>query len=151
MMNLSLNDAAGVLFLVFAVAALGLSLHIARGKRRERQADREWTGLLAPGNDWDGTEWAWPPNVNQYLDDPAAYYEPAPTQPFPAVPASTVSGPLPVQQPVRYARHAPAQPPMDIDAYLAHKQAETEAWLAGMRAHTDGLVAYYASGTELVR
>ena len=154
-MNLSLNDAAGVLFLVFAVAALGLSLHIARGKRRERVAEQEWdTALLmaGPATPWNGTEW--PPNVDQYLDDPRAYYEQVPTQPFQVIPDSTISGPLPVQRPrqVRYANTGPQQrPPMSIDEYMARQQAETEAWMASMRAHTDGWVAYYASGTEMVR
>ena len=137
---MSSNTVYGFTFLLAAVLALTFSLYFARGRRRERRADREWTALLAPADSWDGTEWAWPPNVDQYLDDPRAYAEPAPTMPFPAVPPSTVSGPLPVMS-----------GGLDIDAYIAAMQADTDAFTAAMRAHTDGWVAYYASGTEMTR
>jgi hypothetical protein len=137
---MSSNTIYGFTFLLAAILALAFSLYLARERRHGRQADREWTALLAPGADWDGTEWEWPPNVTQYLDDPRAYAEPAPTAPFPVVPASSVSGPLPVMSGAG----------TDIDAYIAAMQADTDAFTAAMRAHTDGWVAYYASGTEMV-
>jgi hypothetical protein len=136
---MSSNTVYGVTFLLAGILALAFSLYLARERRHGRQADREWTALLAPADAWDGTGWEWPPNVTQYLDDPRAYAEPAPTAPFQAVPISSVSGPLPVM----------SDAGTGIDAYLAAMQADTDAFTAAMRAHTDGWVAYYASGSEM--
>ena len=138
---MSSNNVYGFVFLLAAVLTLAFALYLARARHHERRARQEWTALLAPGNDWDGTQWDWPPNVNQYLDDPGAYADPAPTAPFLAVPDSTVSGPLPVM----------GNGEADLDAYLAAMKADTDAFTAAMRAHTDGWVAYYAAGTEMTR
>lgn len=135
---MSVSTVYGITFLLAGVLALAFSLYLARERLHGRQADREWTALLAPADAWDGAGWEWPPNVTQYLDDPRAYAEPAPTAPFPSVPVSGMSGPLPV-----------VSTGLDIDAYIAAMQADTDAFTAAMRAHTDGWVAYYASGTEM--
>lgn len=84
---------------------------------QRRAFDAEMATVELPA--WNGDTYDWTPESLAYLADENAY-EPAPTAEFP-VPASEISGPMPVQG-------APVE--NDADDFLAKLKADNAAFLA---------------------
>lgn len=119
--NVSWATVGAGLILLCSVAVIAVAWYFvdqqrttAEERRQLRALEREIAGVQLPP--WDGADYDWPPNLEDYLNDPYAYNEPTPTKPFPAVPSSTISGPLPKAD--------------DTEAFIAAMRAQTDAWIA---------------------
>lgn len=119
-----------VIAIVLGLAAAGVwfSALLARDNRRTRQAEREWGGLFAaekPSDPLDGATFEMtmldaygaPLHPRQAATAPQPVY----VSPPPPVPASAVSGPLPVMDTA-----------LDADAFIAAMQARTDYFVALM-------------------
>jgi hypothetical protein len=118
---------AGVIFLALGVVAAVAWIFIdgrrlAAGERRNQHAfEQDMTAVELP--EWNGDTYEWTPESLAYLADPDAYQapDPTPTLEFPAVPDSTLSGPMPVMD-----------GPLDGDAFMEQLKADNAAFLAGL-------------------
>jgi hypothetical protein len=129
------NVAFGLILL--ALAAIAAVTYYFIDQRRlaiadahqRRAFDAEMATVELP--EWNGDTYDWTPESLAYLADPDAYQapeaDPAPTVEFP-VPASEVSGPMPVMS-------APLE--NNADAWIARMQADTDSVIARLTAPLD--------------
>jgi hypothetical protein len=145
----------GIVLSLAALTYLGwcvlTTAQIKRAERQDRERfDRDMKN--APVAPWNGETYDWTPEQLRSLSDTAVYagpnvadtdsfpaYDPwaasadprwAPTGPIPPVPASTISGPLPVQEPEPYAEF---DADAEAEAFLKKMHEDNEAFLAGLR------------------
>ena len=88
-------------------------------QRQQRAFDAEMATVELP--EWNGDTYEWTPESLAYLADPDAYEDPAPTAEFEPVPASEISGPMPVMD-----------GPLDGGAFMEQLKADNAAFLANL-------------------
>ena len=112
---------------VVIAAATYYLLEHQRIRVEERRLDREFEHevAVAPRMSWDGEQYEWTPETMAFLNAQLDS-NPALTAPQPAVPASSISGPLPVQQPLL---PAPSFSPREADDVLDRIRASNEEFM----------------------